>query len=122
MEYVTIRRFSRDEVETAISDDNPVQLGQAVLSAALHSEDPIWAEGICLRLAKHELSGIRANAVQGFGHLARIHRNLNQKRVKAVIEAAFFDESEGVRGAAVGAADDVEHFLKWKIDRPAGYE
>lgn len=82
----------------------------AVLSAALHSDDPDWAEGICWRLAKHELSGIRANAIQGFGHIARIQEKLDQERVQVVIKAAFPDISKDVRGEAVGAADDVEHF------------
>ena len=88
-----------------------------MLSAALYAEDREWAEDICLRLSNHEHFNVRGNAVLGLGHIARIHRELNELKAKPVIEAALKDENVYVRGQAVAAADDVEFFLKWKIDR-----
>jgi hypothetical protein len=35
-----------------------------------------------------------------------------------VIEAALKDEDAYVRGHANDAADEVEFFLKWKVERP----
>lgn len=118
MKYEAIEPGSKDEVEAAISRNEPSELLYAVVSAALHSDDPTWAEGICLRLAEHEHFNVRGNAILGFGHIARIHHQLNEGRVKPLIEAALRDESDYVRGQADGAADDVELFLKWKIDYP----
>lgn len=119
MKYEAIEPRSKEEVECAISRNDPDELLYAVLSAAFHSGDPTWGEDICLRLAKHENFNVRGNAVLGFGHIARIHRQLNEARVKPLIEDALRDENDYVRGQADSAADDVELFLKWKIDYPS---
>ncbi len=37
--------------------------------------------------------------------------------MKPVIEAALNDRSDYLRGQADAAADDVEFFLKWEVDR-----
>ena len=118
MKYEVIEPRSKEEVETAISRDDPNELQYAVVSAALYSDDPNWAEGVCLRLAGHEYFNVRGNAILGFGHIARIHRHLNEGQVKPVIEAALRDESDYVRSQANATADDVEFFLKWKVNRP----
>ncbi|HZG53863.1 MAG TPA: hypothetical protein VEZ40_17295 [Pyrinomonadaceae bacterium] len=117
MKYVTVAPRSKVEVEAAISRNDPDELLKAVISAALHSDDPGWAEDVCLRLAKHEHFNVRGNAILGFGHLARIHRRLDERRVKPLIETALREANDYVRGQADAAADDVEFFLKWKIDR-----
>jgi hypothetical protein len=118
MKYEAGEPRSTDEIEAAISRNDPNELANAVISAALHADDPAWAEALCLRLAKHEHVNVRGNAILGFGHIARIHRQLDKGRVKPLIEAALRDASGYVRTQADGAADDVELFLKWKIDRP----
>jgi hypothetical protein len=118
MKYQPIAQRSKDEVESAISVNDPDELLSAVLSAALHSDDRHWAEGVCLRLSNHEHFNVRGNAIQGFGHIARIHGKLSEIKVKPVIEGALKDENDYVRGQAGDAADDVEFFLKWKVDRP----
>lgn len=97
MKYEVVEPRSKDEVEAAILRNDPTELLYAVLSATLHSDDPVWTEGVCLRLAKHEHFNVRGNAILGFGHIARIHQQLDKKRVKPVIEAALKDESDYVR-------------------------
>lgn len=119
MKYEAIEPRTKDEIESAISRNDPNELLYAVLSAALYSDDSDCAEGVCLRLASHEHFNVRGNAILGFGHIARIHRKLDESRVKPIIEAALIDESAYVRGHADAAADDVEFFLKWKINRPS---
>jgi len=49
------------------------------------------------------------------GHLARIHQNLDRAKVEPVIRRGLQDSSDYVRGQAQAAADDIEHYLKWKI-------
>jgi hypothetical protein len=117
MKYQAIAELSQAGVEAAIARNEPNELAVAVLSAALYAEDAAWAEGVCVRLAGHEHEGVRGNAVLGFGHIARIHRRLDAHRVKPLIEAALEDESECVRGQAEAAADDVELFLRWRLNR-----
>jgi hypothetical protein len=121
MKYEVIKQLSQGEVEAAILRNDPQELSLAVLSAALYFDDSDWAEDVCLRLSKHEHFNVRGNAILGFGHIARIHGKLNQKQVKPIIEAALNDENDFVKGQADGAADDVEWFLKWKINRPTDH-
>jgi hypothetical protein len=120
LEYVVIKRLSQEEVESAILRNIPEELTRAVLSAALHSDNPGWAEEICLKLTNHESINVRCNAIQGFGHIARIHGRLNESKVKPIIEAALKDENYYLRGEADDTADDVEVYLKWKTNRPKG--
>ncbi len=76
MKYEPIERKSREEVESAISRNDPDELLRAVLPAALYSDDPDWSEAICLLLSGHEHSNVRGNAILGFAHIARIHGEL----------------------------------------------
>lgn len=118
MKYVPVPELSRSEIEVAIARDDRERLPFAVLSAALYSIDPEWAEGICLRLARHETPGIRGNAILGLGHIARLHGTLTENTVRPIIEAALNDSDQYVRGQADSAADDVDLFLKWHCRRP----
>ncbi len=117
MRYEAIEPRSKEEIESAISRGEPDELSCAIISAALYSDDPVWAEDVCLRLAGHNNPNVRGNAVLGFGHIARVHKRLNERRVKPLIESALRDRSSYVRGQADAAAGDVEQFLKWKVCR-----
>jgi hypothetical protein len=118
LKYEPIPRMSRDEIESAIACDDSEQLVYAALAAAFYDDDAHWIEQVCARLANHPNANVRGNAVEGFGHIARIHRTLNQ-RVKPLIERALSDEDSWVRGKAYDAAGDVTHFLEWDFDLPS---
>lgn len=76
-----------------------------------------WAESICLRLADHPDPQVRANAILGFGHLARTCGRLNEAVVKPIIERGLNDAALAVRKHAYDASTDVEHYLGWRINR-----
>jgi hypothetical protein len=78
----------------------------------------IGAENICVRLTSHPHPQVRANAILGFGHLARTRGRLNKDVVKPIIEAGLRDNAKEVRGHAASAADDVYCYLDWEMDRP----
>jgi hypothetical protein len=118
MKYEEIPFLSKDEIEAAILRDDPGELIFVVLSAALYAEDVEWAQSVCNRLIKHDNFNVRGNAILGFGHIARIHNQLDINVAKPAIEAALKDVSEYVRGQADCVADDVEFFLGWSINRP----
>ncbi len=116
MNYQPIPEMSRADVEAAIEKNDPELQCVAVLSAALYSPDPRWTESVCLRLAEHADPQVRGNAVLGFDHLARRYGELDQKIVQPLIEAALKDPHKWVRSQAYAAADDLQHFLRWKIN------
>ena len=115
--YKPIPKMTRADIEIAIRDNNLEILHIVPLSAALHSEDPVWAQEICLTLSHHSDFNVRGNAILGFGHIARIHGVLDRDRVQPIIEDGLHDAAEYVRSHAHDAAGDVEHFLKWRIRR-----
>lgn len=112
MKYVTIPERSREEVEAAIRDNDREELHLAALSAALHADDREWAESVCLRLARHDDIDVRCSAVQGLGHIARIHRQLTEE-ARPVIEAGLEDLNERVRAQSRDTVDDLSMFLSW---------
>lgn len=118
MEYHVIKEMDREQVEAAILRNEPEELLSAVLSAALYSNDPVWAECVCLRLSTHEHFNVRGNAILGFCHIARIHGKLDKTRVKPVVMAALFDQNDYVRGHASDAAEELNFFLKWRFRKP----
>lgn len=113
--YKTIKELSIEEIETALSKDDPKELLYVVLSVALYSEDSDYAEKICVQLSKHKNFNVRGNAILGFSHIARIHGKLNENLVKSIIIKALKDKSKYVREQADGAKDDVENYLNWKF-------
>jgi len=117
MKYEAIDPISREDMAAALARDDPDELLRAVLAVALHAEELEWAFSICLRLASHQHFNVRGNAILGFGHLARRFGRLDPV-AQDVIEAGLGDSDPYVRGQAGDAADDAQHFLRWKITRP----
>lgn len=116
MKYQAPRQYSKHDVESAIAADNVTGLIQMVISVSMYSDDSLWAESVCLRLAKHADWNLRGNAILGFGHIARAHENIASTEVKLLVERALLDEEEYVRGQANAAADDLEQFLGWELE------
>lgn len=117
MRYETIPKWTPSEIEAIVVQNHSDEVCIAALSAALYADDPLWAEAICLRLAHHSSEAVRGNAILGFGHIARIHRQLTQTLTQPAIEHALHDESSYVRSQAENAADDVNLFLRWELQR-----
>ena len=112
--YEPIPELTEADVRAAVARNDPQELLIAVLSAALYSEDREFASGLCIHLAKHEHFNVRANALLGLGHIARIDRKLDKNAVGAV-QAGLQDDHEYVRGQAENAKDDFDQYLGWKI-------
>lgn len=117
MKYEQIPEISAPEIEAALKRDNPEELLIAVLSAALYASDAPWASSVCERLSRHPHATVRGNAVLGFGHIARRHRTLDRTRVAPILASALRGVDAYVRGQAEAAADDVELYLGWQLER-----
>jgi hypothetical protein len=105
--------WTKDDIEDAIARDDHEALIYAPIIVSLDPPDSKWAEDICIRLALHAHPQIRANAILGFGHLARTMRNLSETQVRPVVLAALKDPEDVVRAHAEDAASDIDHFLNW---------
>jgi hypothetical protein len=101
------------DLEAAIDRNDPDELVLVPITAALLAEDPIPVIDACVRLSRHAVPRIRANAIVSLGHLARRFRSLDEQQVRPVIEAGLRDDDEVTRSSAQSAADEIHQFLHW---------
>ncbi len=101
------------KVEAVLARGDPAEMLHVPIVVSLNPPETAWAEGICFRLAEHDDAQVRANAILGFGHLARTLGALDEARVRPLIEAALNDADERVRANAETAASDISFFLGW---------
>jgi hypothetical protein len=104
------------DVDAALARDQPDELLHVPILVSLDPPDCAWAQDVCIRLAAHAHATVRGNAVLGLGHLARTCGALDSPRVLPLLESALRDSDGYVRGQAHAAADDVAHFLGWRMD------
>jgi hypothetical protein len=116
MKFQDREQFTNDDVEAAIIRDDPGELPFVPLTVAMASDDPAFAQEVCLRLFAHADAQVRGNAVISLGHLARRFRALDEKQVRPAVESALLDADEYVRTVAKSAADEIHQFLHWNIE------
>ena len=84
MEYVTIPKFTKVGMENAIIDDDIEKLIYVSLFASLYYEDRDFAEEVCIKPAEHQNKTVRAMAIEGFEHIARIDGQSDKEIVKPI--------------------------------------
>lgn len=115
--YVSIPKFTKAEIEQALIEDDVEKLIYVSLFASLHFEERRVAEEICIKLANHPHSSVRAMAIESFEHLARIDGKLNKNIIKPIIEKSLNDKNEFVRGKAEETKKATIYYLKWKYKK-----
>lgn len=80
-----------------------------LLGLALHHDDWRWVQETCLGLLDHESIDLRTVAVISLGHVARIHRRLDQKAIDALKERTADLE---VGGLAEEILEEVAIYLR----------
>lgn len=108
------------DVAAAIARDEPDELLHVPIRVSMDPPDCAWAQEICIRLASHRHGNVRGNAILAFGHLARTCGVLDEPRVRPLVHAALHDPDDYVRGQADAAADDLAHFLGWRMEEAEG--
>ncbi len=102
------------KVLEAIAANDPETLSRMVVAVSMHDDDYVFARSICRQLVANENATVRGNTILGLGHLARRFRRLDATD-QGIIENGLRDPDNHVRGQAWAAAEDVSHFLGWKV-------
>ncbi len=104
-------------IEAAIARDDPNELLYVPIMVGMNAPefDSLWVQDVCVKLAGHPHFNVRANAMLGFGHIARTRRELDLIRVAPIISAALLDSHPDVREHANNAACDLEMFLGFSV-------
>ncbi len=108
--------FTERDVEEALRRNVDDEISLVPLTIALATNDPAFAQQVCLKLAADHRPVVRGNALVSLGHLARRFRSLEELPVKRVIEAGLVDKDEYVRLSAKSAADEIHQFLGWAFE------
>ena len=115
--YVPIPKFTKTEMQKAIDENDIEKLIYIPLFASLYYEDRDFAEEICIKLANHPDDNIRANAIEGFEHIARIDGKLDIEIIKPIIEIGLKDKNDFVRDKSEWTRDATKQYFKWKYKK-----
>jgi hypothetical protein len=113
LKYEPLPDWSDDQIRAIIERGEPHELLYVPLVVSMNPSSRVQAEQICLRLASHSDAAVRGNALEGFGHIARIFRSLNRRLIETVVETGMNDPDDWVRTKANDAANDIEWFCGW---------
>jgi hypothetical protein len=83
--------FAKDWDEAAITRDDPNELLYVPIMVGMNAPDfdNLWVQDVCVKLSGHPNFNVRANAMLGFGHIARTRRELDLVRVAPIISVAL---------------------------------
>lgn len=109
--------WTKAEIEASLARGDAEELLRVPIDISLATPDPGWSQAICIGLAGHADIRVRMSAILGLAHLGRIHRRLDEARVRPLVEAALRDPDPAMRGRAGDVADDLEMFLGWRFAR-----
>jgi hypothetical protein len=118
MDYVEEAWTSPIDVLKLLETGDGISAAKGLIGLALNS--PTLAPALEVSLAAAQASDplVRGNAMLSFGHLARRFGVLPREPVYDLVAHGLLDADVHVRGQADAAADDLEQFLGWHIERP----
>ena len=112
MQYKAVVERSRSDIEMLLRSGDSTDVVDALLSAAYYDPDWRWVQGQCLSFSRHEDQNVRWVSATCFGHLARIHRQLD---LELVLQRLVEMKSDPlVAAAAEDALEDIRFFLKFQ--------
>jgi hypothetical protein len=115
LEYEPILPITREEAQRHLEGSDPTEIVYALLRSAFHDDDWRWVQAQCFRLVTHEQPNVRRIAALCFGHLARIHGEIDLEVVRPVLTKLCSDSDPGVAGQAQDSLDEVNYFVARKL-------
>jgi hypothetical protein len=112
VKYKAVMERSRSEIEILLRSSDGSEIVDALLSAAYYDSDWKWVQEQCLNFSHHENQNVRWISATCFGHLARIHRQLDLELVLQRLVEMRSDPL--VSAAAEDALDDIKFFLNFQ--------
>lgn len=113
MKYETIEPISRDHAKRLLAKDNRETICRALVRVATFEPDRYWVQSQCLRFASHKDSFVRGVAATCLGHLARIHRVIDEDEVMPVVRQLLQDRDPQTRAIAEDTISDFSIYLGW---------
>jgi hypothetical protein len=102
--------ISREDAESAFLSGTPARICDALVRVTFNDSEWEWVQEQCVRFIISPIPDVRRLAVTCIGHLARIHGQLDLKRVVPLLNQMRNDAELG--GTVEDALDDIEAFVK----------
>ena len=113
MKHETIEPIDRKQAEHLLASEARETICPTLLRVALFEPDRRWAQKQCLRFASHKDSFVRRVAATCLGHLARIHKAIDEDEVIPVVRELLQDKDPGTRAIAEDTISDFSIYLGW---------
>jgi hypothetical protein len=112
-----IPRYSHDEIDLALAEDDRDVLLFAGISAAYHDPDWNYAQDLCIQLYEHPNKTVRGNAVLGLVMIAKSRGILNRAAIEPILLRSLKDPESEVRMRAEDAIQEINETLNWNITK-----
>ena len=113
MKYETIEPIGREQAQRLLAKENREVICRTLVRVAMFESDRRWAQSQCLRFAGHKDSSIRGVAATCLGHLARIHKAIDEDEVIPVVRQLLADSDPQTRAIAEDTISDFSIYLGW---------
>src|SRR5438128_2611400 len=113
MNYEVLEPISREEAERLLDGCDPETICRTLVRVAMFEPDRRWAQSQCLRFARNRNAWIRGVAATCLGHLARIHRVIDEDEVIPVMRELLRDADSRTRAKTEDALSDFSIYLGW---------
>ena len=118
MQYEEIDSISRSDAMVALGSSDPRDICKALVRLASHDSELGWVQNLCIELTEHSTVEVQSTAILCLGRLARIHKALDLERVVPLL--IELRKNPLLSGRVDDTMDDIEIFLRVKIDRDLG--
>ncbi|HVS20303.1 MAG TPA: hypothetical protein VHD88_00570 [Pyrinomonadaceae bacterium] len=113
MKYEQVKPIDKTRAKKLLASGDREAICRTLVSVAMFESDRRWAQGQCLKFARHDVSFVRGVAATCLGHLARIHGAIDEDEVVPVVLGLLRDSDPDTRGKAQDALSDFSTFLRW---------
>ncbi len=110
--YYKVIPFTQKEAEKAFANGNPKEISHALLGLAYFEPDWKYVRDLCVKFLSDKTNKNHSMAAICLGHLARIHKNPEIRKVIPFLKGFLSDPDIG--GTVEDAIDDIKRFTKLK--------
>jgi hypothetical protein len=112
LEYRKVCESTREQALKDIATGRTGAVVEALLSLAYHDPDRRFVQELMIAHSGSPERNIRHMAILCFGHIARIHRELDEHRVMPILQAALKDPDPHISGTARDVLQDIGIYLQ----------
>jgi len=109
MEYEDLNSISRTDALRELDSGDPERSCRALVRIALHEPESAWVEPLILRFMNDNDPFVRGLAATCAGHLARIHRKIDDHNIVETLRQMLTEPATS--GRANDALEDIEIYV-----------